>query len=304
MNRIILTLLVFLTLAGAAHADDSVFAVQGDQVLTQADMDAAFAQIPEAHRLAFLRDGERVNQLVMNLLRARQIAAAARAADYDQDPLVAGQLKLEEEKDLAKLWMDHVMATAPQADYEALAEEYYLAHPDEFMSPEILDVSHILVSTESRSDENALLIIKDLEDRLDENPGQFDALVMEFSEDPAKTTNQGRYPQMKRGDMVTAFEEAAFALQEPGQISAPVKTSYGYHFIRLNARTPAEPLPFEIVKPQLVEQHRQEYLAEYRKRYIIDQSSEAIDINEDAVEAMLKRYFGENLENAPVFEER
>jgi peptidyl-prolyl cis-trans isomerase C len=281
-----------------------VFAVQGDQVLTQDDMDAAFAQIPEAHRMAFIRDGERVNQLVINLLRARQIAAVARAEDFDRDPLVAGQLKLEEEKDLAKLWMDHVMANAPDADYEALAEEYYLANPEAFMSPEILDVSHILVSTENRSEENALVIVEDLESRLAEDPLQFDSLVMEFSEDPAKTTNQGRYPQMKRGDMVKNFEQAAFDLQEPGQISDPVRTSYGFHIIRLNARTPAEPLPYDMVKEQLVEQQRQAYLAEYRKRYIIDQTDETIDVREDAVEAMLKRYFGEDLENAPVFEER
>lgn len=297
-------LLILLLLGSAAQADDSVFAVQGDQVLTQDDMDAAFAQIPEAHRLAFIRDGERVNQLVMNLFRTRQIAATARAEGFDQDPLVAGQLELEREKDLAKLWMDHVMANAPQANYEALAEEYYLANPETFMTPELLDVSHILVSTESRSEENALIIVEDLETRLAEDPALFDVLVMEFSEDPAKITNQGRYPQMKRGDMVTNFEQAAFALQESGQISTPVRTSYGYHIIRLNARRPSEPLPFEAVKSQLVQQQRQEYLAEYRKRYIIDQTDETIDVREEAVEAMLKRYFGEDLENAPVFEER
>ncbi len=147
-----LLLLVALLVSHGSLADDHIFAIQGDQVLTQSDMDAAFARIPEAHRLQFIRDGGRVDQLVQNLLRARQIAAAARAEGFDQDPLVRGRLELSREEELAKLWIEHILANAPEADYEAMAEEYFLANPDEFMSLETLDVSHILVSTETRSE--------------------------------------------------------------------------------------------------------------------------------------------------------
>jgi len=53
------------------------------------------------------------------------------------------------------------------------------------------------------------------------------------------------------GDMVKPFEEAAFAL-EPGEISEPVKTDYGYHVIRLDAYYEPTMMTFEEVKPQLV----------------------------------------------------
>ena len=285
-------------------ADDTPFAIQGDQVLTQDDMDAAFAEIPEIHRYAFIRDGDRVNQLVQKLLRSRQVAAVARAEGFDQDPRVIDRLALTQEEELAKMWLEHVVANAPEADYEAMAEEYYLANPEQFQSGERLDVSHILVSTETRSDEDALALVSELEARLAEDPAQFDALVMEYSDDPAKATNAGRYPDMKKGEMVAPFEAAAFALESPGQVSAPVKTAYGYHIIRLNRRMEAGTLPFETVKGQLVENLRDKHLADYRKRYIAKTTSGTIEIPETAVETMLKRYFGENLENAPRFEER
>ena len=301
--RIMLVLTLGLSLTAAVSADE-IFAIQGDQSLTRAELDAAFAEIPEVHRLPFIRDGARVDQLVQKLLRSRQIAAAARAEGFDQDPLVANRMKLAAENELAAAWMENVVANAPEADYLALAEEYYLANPEQFMTPELRDVSHILIGSETRSEEDALALIEEVKARLDENPAQFDALVEEFSEDPAKKSNAGRYPAMKRGEMVKPFEEAAYALQQDGEISVPVKTSYGYHLIRLNRVIPSAPIPFEEVREQLVEQSKKNYLAEYRERYIIDVTSEPIDIQEGAVEAMLKQYFGEDLELAPRFEER
>jgi peptidyl-prolyl cis-trans isomerase C len=301
MKTILLTFAcTVLLFGGAARAADDVFARQGDQVLTQGDMDAFFAGIPEQNRLAFIRDGGRVDQAVQSLLRTRQIAADARANGFDADPLVADRIRLVVEREISKLWVEQIVANAPEADYLALAEEYFVGHPDEFRSPEVLDVSHILVSTESRSEEEALALLADIQERLAADPAQFDALVEEFSEDPARVNNRGRYPEMKRGDMVKPFEEAAFALQENGQLSGPVQTSYGYHLIRLNGRKPPQPVEFAEVREQLMEQEKKRHLADYRERYLLKLVSEPIEIPEGAVETMLKRYFGENLERAPL----
>ncbi|MEJ2384286.1 MAG: peptidylprolyl isomerase [Xanthomonadales bacterium] len=293
--RGLLTVCIALVSAPALAADD-VFARQGDQQLSQGDMDAAFARIPEEDRLRFVRDGGRVNEIVTSLLRTRTIAADAEANGFAEEELVANRLRLGYERELARLWLERVVADAPEADYAALAREYYLGHPDEFMSPETLDVSHILIATDERSDEDALALIADIEARLAEDPSQFEALVDEFSDDPGKVNNRGRYPQMKRGDMVAAFEQAAFALEDAGQLSGPVQTGYGYHLIRLNGRTPAERIPYDEVKDALMEQEKRRYLAEYRERYIRQLLTDPIEIPDGAVETMARRYFGENLE--------
>ena len=290
---------------GSASANDAsaVFASQGDVVLTQGELDAAIQRIPPEIRLPYIRNGERMDQLVASMLQAKVIAADARAADYDKQEIVQAWMREAAEKELATEWIQHVVDTAPPADYDALAHEYYLANPDKFQTEESVDVSHILISNEKRSDEEAQELANRLVAELREHPTRFDDMVNEYSDDPSKQNNAGRFPNTTRGEMVKPFEDEAFSMEEVGAISDPVKTSYGYHIIRLNAKYPAELKPFETVKEQTKELAKKKYFADYRKRYIQKLLEDPIEVKEGAVEAMVKRYFGDNLERAPKFED-
>ncbi|WP_276497818.1 peptidylprolyl isomerase [Pontibacter litorisediminis] len=62
---------------------------------------------------------------------------------------------------------------------------------------------------------------------------QWEKLATEFSEDANTARNGGELPWFGTGRMIPAFEEAAFALQKPGDISKPVYTSYGWHIIKM-----------------------------------------------------------------------
>lgn len=278
-------------------------AIQGDVTLTQGEIDAAFSRIPAERRQMFIRSGEQVDQLIRSLLQNKVLAAEARKAGFDQEPLVRGRLAQVSERELVDAWIERVMEQAPDADYEALAYESYLANPEAWMTVEMVDVSHLLVSSDNKSEEKALELAQSLRSRLEENPGEFEALVAEYSEDPAKYQNKGRFPAMTRGQMVEAFEQAAFALTEEGQISQPIQTDYGYHIIRLNRKMPPQLRPFEDVREAAVTQAREAHLAQYRKNYLLQQLDAPIEIPEGAVEAMVKRYFGDNLELAPGFKD-
>lgn len=277
-------------------------AIQSGVVLTQGEIDAAFTRIPADRRLLYIRNGERVDQLIRSLLQSKILAAEARRAGFDQEPLVGMLLELEAEQALADAWINRVMEQAPEADYEALAYENYLANPDRWKTEEMVDVSHLLVSSENKSEEKALELAQSLRARLEENPGEFEALVEEYSEDPSKSGNQGRFPAVKRGQMVESFETAAFSLATAGEISQPVQTDYGYHLIRLNRKIPSMLRPFEAVRETSIQAAREAHLAQYRKNYMRKHLSDPIEIPEGAVEAMAKRYFGENLERAPAYE--
>ena len=277
------------------------FAIQGAAVLTQAEMDASFSRIPAEYRLAFIRDGERVNQLLVSMLRSKLVAADAIAAGYDKEALTQNRMALAAEKELAEAWMAHVLENAPEADYEAIAYENYLANPDKYTSEATVDVSHILVNSEVRSEEEALARTMSIRQQLLDQPDRFDALVEEYSDDPGKASNNGRYQQVKRGQMVKAFEEMAFSMNTPGELSEPVKTTYGYHIIRLNQAYPAGVAPFENVKANGIKQAREQYLSRYRINYLQQLSSAPIKLPDGAVEAMARRYFGDDLELSPDF---
>lgn len=69
----------------------------------------------------------------------------------------------------------------------------------------------------------------------------FEKVVREVSDDATSKPNGGALPAFGTGKHVPAFEEAAFALTNPGDISAPVKTNYGWHILKLVERTGLPP---------------------------------------------------------------
>ena len=70
-----------------------------------------------------------------------------------------------------------------------------------------------------------------------------------YSEDEASKVNKGLIPWFGVGAIVPEFEHAAFSLKNKGDFSAPVKTDYGYHIIRLEG---SKPVPsFEEVLPKI-----------------------------------------------------
>ncbi len=66
----------------------------------------------------------------------------------------------------------------------------------------------------------------------------WEKLVAQFSEDQGSAANGGELPPFGTGRMIPSFEEAAFKLQKPGDLSAPVQTPYGWHVIKLIEKQP------------------------------------------------------------------
>ena len=305
-------LFIFLTASAQAQeagnipqlgTSDAVLATMGDVSLTQKEIDAAISRIPADKRLMFVRDGEKVEQLVRNLLTNKALANEALKADYDQDHLVKLRLELDRESSLAKYWLEKVIADAPAVDYEAIAEENYLLNPGAWKTADAIDISHILISNETRSDGEARDLAGFVWQLVDQDASRFDDLVEEYSEDPSKEMNGGRFENVRKNDMVPNFEKVAFALENPGDISAPTETPYGYHIIRLNEKKPGEIPSFTAVKEQAIKQAQVEYVNEYRKKYLRQLLAENIVLQDGAAEDLAKRYFGEDLELAPDYSE-
>jgi peptidyl-prolyl cis-trans isomerase SurA len=74
----------------------------------------------------------------------------------------------------------------------------------------------------------------------------FAALAAKYSDDTTTRAAGGELGWFRRGMMVPAFENAAFAMK-PGEISPPVETTYGFHVIRVDRAQPAEVLAHHIL---------------------------------------------------------
>ncbi len=96
----------------------------------------------------------------------------------------------------------------------------------------------------------------------------FDTLVVKYSEDKGTARNFGEIPWFGIGRMVPEFEEAAFALQNIGNYSQPIKTSYGWHIIKLLERKELE--TFEDKKAELKSKIAHDTRSEKSKNSIIN----------------------------------
>ena len=280
-------------LAADVESEASDFiARRGDGVVTHDVFDARVSRIPEYDRKVVLRDRKRLQDLLGNLMLNAQLVADARAAKLDQDPEVIARMQLAADEELARAWLQELASRGEPADYLAMAQENYLANPGMFKTEKTVDLTHILIGTEQRSDEDALSLAQQLRQRIMEAPESFDSLVLEYSDDPGATANKGRYKKVRKGQMEKAFETAVFDMAV-GEMSEPVKTPYGYHLIRLDYIDEPKTQSFEEVKDMLVDRARRRHEESVQNDYLSHLASLPAEIPEAALEDMVRRHFGE-----------
>jgi len=142
------------------------------------------------------------------------------------------------------------------------AIKYYEERPELFRMEEQLTASHLLKMAKSEEEfDQALQQVEEWRKRLKKGE-DFTELVRAESDDKGNDGNLGTFG---RGRMVPEFEKAAYAL-EPGELSEPVKTQFGWHLIQLHERVPEKITPFDEIKQKVVQ-----YLTERKKDKIFEQ---------------------------------
>ena len=135
-------------------------------------------------------------------------------------------------------------------DLEQLAREYYAAHPSEFVTPETLTIRTLLVKTDCMSTETAIAEVEDYAAAIASDE-DFERLIQQRTDDQA-ARESGGLMRIVPGDTVKPFEEAAFALQEPGAMSGPVESEFGVHLIRLISRQAPKQTPYSAVREEII----------------------------------------------------
>jgi parvulin-like peptidyl-prolyl isomerase len=196
------------------------------------------------------------------------------------------------------------------------AKKFYEDNPSKFEEPEMVHVSHILISTQDPvtktdlPDDKKTAKRKLAEDILKRAKAGEDwgKLVKEYTEDQGSKDKGGEYTFARASAtldptrmMVKEFEDASFALN-PNQISDIVTTSYGYHIIKLLEKLPAKKEPYSGVETKsiylkadrqkatireiLVEQGMQKGFEDFVKKLkqeanveILDEKLKAVDLS-------------------------
>ncbi|MER2491025.1 SurA N-terminal domain-containing protein [Catenovulum sediminis] len=130
--------------------------------------------------------------------------------------------------------------------------EFYQANQSSYLKPERRRASHILIDSSEdaqAAEEEATKLLAEINAGAD-----FSELAKTHSDDTFSGENGGDLDFFTKGVMDPAFEEAAFALQQVGDVSELVESSFGFHIIKLTGIEEETVKPLQEVRDDLVSQ--------------------------------------------------
>ena len=236
---------------------DRVVLAVGDVKITAAQFDQIVDALPEQYRSVARGSGRK--QLADNIVRIEILSQEGKRRKLDETSAYRTQSTFEDANILANMAYEQIGKDA-KLD-EADVRKYFEAHKSEF---EQVRARHILIRMQGSpspvrpgqkdlTEAEALAKAQDLRKRIQAGE-DFAQLAQKESDDTGSGANGGDLGFFHRGQMVPTFEQAAFAMQ-PGDLSEPVKSPFGYHVIKVEAK---ETKSFDEVRPELERRMRPE----------------------------------------------
>ena len=135
---------------------------------------------------------------------------------------------------------------------ETSIRDFYDQNPAHFTTPEQVEASHVLIRLNENADEQAVAKAKEEALSVYEKAikaEDFSELAKTYSQGPSAASG-GYLGRFDKNSMVKPFADAAFAMN-PGDISQPVRTRFGWHIIKVRDKTPETVTPFETAKVEI-----------------------------------------------------
>jgi len=151
-------------------------------------------------------------------------------------------------------------------------KEYLEKNEEKFANPEQVRISHILLKRKSE----AKKILNELREG-----ANFEKLARKYSIDSITAPRGGDLGYISRGEMIPAFEEAAFALENRNDISRIIETPFGYHLVKLTGRkkmrkkTPEE-IDYEI-RTRIQNEKLDRLMEKYKKESMVSVNYDLLD---------------------------
>jgi peptidyl-prolyl cis-trans isomerase C len=222
--------------AAAAVDPDAVVATVDGVTITEADL-ALVAEDP-ALPLPGMSEEQRRDVLIGYLVDLKLAARAAEEAGLAETEAFARNMAYQRDKVLlAALLEQTIEAAVTEEAARALYEETISGIEPQ----EEVRARHILVPTEEEAKAAAERIAAGEE---------FAAVAADLSQDPGSAREGGDLGFFTKDRMVAPFAEAAFALQ-PGEVSEPVQSQFGWHVIKVEERREQPTPAFEEMREQI-----------------------------------------------------
>ena len=266
-------ILILVLLSGCATKEEGqIVAKVGDQTITVQDMESEWAKASRL-KIKGVPDLQRKKELVERMIGEQVVILEAYKEGLDNAIVADTNFAKQKERILLNLLYQKDIVDKSQPTESEIKKEYRMMQQE-------VHAWHVLVETKEQADE----VYQMLKDGAD-----FAELAKERSIDPTVKDNAGDLGFFRWGKMVPDFQEVAFKMKE-GELSRPIKTTYGYHIIKIIERREVEQKPYEetkaLILPKLNQAKREarvkEYFTQLRKKV-------GFKINEDALELVMSK---------------
>lgn len=235
MNRFLMSVAACLSAMTVLAQSDPVLMTINGKPITRSEFEYSYNK----NNTDGVIDKKSIEDYVPLFIDFKLKVAAAEEARYDT--LAAIQ------KDLRSYREQMLLPTIVDKDFiEREARATYENTAARFAGQDILTASHILIGMrQDATDEQqrtAQLRADSLYDALQKG-ADFATLAKQYSDDKASAAKGGQLGQFGKGMMIPDFENAVYSMSV-GQISKPVKTTVGWHIIKLEDRHPFESYEF------------------------------------------------------------
>ena len=234
---------------GATQNTKEILARWGKKVITKQELEAKIASLPPEYQMRVKTD-EQVREFLEGIIHLEIIGAEAKAKQIDKEKAVAMRITDTVNSILAQEYMKKVIAGIKKPT-EQDVEQYYQAHKEEFIHPVQVKAQHILIRLDADAKPEAVAAAKEKTEGIRKEllaGGDFGKLAEKYSDDEGSKVNGGDLGFFTKEKMIPEFAQAAFSLKKD-EISQPVKTSYGFHLIKVNEISPEKPMLREEVVP-------------------------------------------------------
>jgi peptidyl-prolyl cis-trans isomerase C len=239
--------------------DKEILAKIGNKTITTADLNRVIGYYDQEQQKEIEKNPQIRENILWQIVRGTVVSQLAKKKGFDKKPEVRIQQEMLVNNFLATLYLQKEVVEKITIN-EDKARSYYKEHSEDFKTPEMIRVKHILIKTGPSASEDekkkaktkAEEVLKKLKEGED-----FSKLASEVSDDPGTKDKGGDLDFFPRGSMIPAFEEVAFSLK-PGEISGVVETEYGFHIIKMEEKKEAFLEPYDKIKDKVKDQALQE----------------------------------------------
>ncbi|MEY4194510.1 MAG: hypothetical protein RLZZ226_878 [Pseudomonadota bacterium] len=214
-------------------------------------LDSAFVTARETDTLLRLRNLEReVEYLTISPIQSGKVYQDSELEDYLRQHLADFQSPEQVSVEYIVVSLPDIARSISVTDDEL--HRLYEEQKALYTTDERRRVSHILIAIDGEgadAEASAKTRIQALRSRLVQGE-DFAKLARESSADTVSGQKGGDLGIITRGAMEQAFSDSAFTLKS-GDLSEPVRTSFGYHLIKVLHVEPAQVQAFEAVKAEL-----------------------------------------------------